>query len=301
MVSSYDRGVTSKRRRGTGGIARATLIAVTFEVGFYARRANEANMKGIDKRLATQGKIQYASRMRRGDVGRYVLMPGDRARVPLMSALLEGAKEVGGGREYLAHTGLHRGIKVTVMSTGIGCPAAAIGVEELANVGAKVFIRTGSTGALQKPIDIGDLVIPNGAVKSEGTTRMYEPDEFPAVPSFRVLSSLVAAAESLKEELDFSYHVGIVSCDDAFYAETPEFIRRMTDLGALSLDMESAAVFVVSRLRGLESGCIMSASENFARKQIVPQRTPAALRRGWITETRVALRAVEILEGVSPT
>ena len=260
-----------------------------------------SNMSGIDKRLATKGKLQYATRLRPGDVGRYVLLPGDRARVPLMSALLKEVKEVRNSREYLAHTGFHKGIKVTVMSTGIGCPAASIGVEELANIGAKVFVRTGSTGALQEPIDIGDLVIPNGAVKSEGTSRMYEPDEFPAVPSFRVLKSLVAAAESLKEELRFRYHVGIVSCDDAFYAETPEFIRRMTDLGALSLDMESAAVFVVSRLRGLESGCIMSASENFSRRMIVPQRVPAALRKGWITETRVALRAIEILEGLVPT
>ena len=258
-------------------------------------------MSGIDKRLATRGKLQYSTRLRPGDVGRYVLLPGDRARVPLMSALLEGAKEVGNSREYLAHTGLHKGIRVTVMSTGIGCPAAAIGVEELANIGAKVFIRTGSTGALQMPIGIGDLVIPNGAVKSEGTSRMYEPDEFPAVPSFRVLSSLVAAAESLRERLRFSYHVGIVSCDDAFYAETPEFIRSMTDLGALSLDMESAAVFVVSRQRGLESGCILSTSENFSRKMIVPSKVPAALRRGWITETRVALKAIEILEGKGPT
>lgn len=268
--------------------------------GLLCPRAHEPGMSGIDKRLATKGRLQYATRMRPGDVGRYVLLPGDRARVPLMSALLEGAKEVGNSREYLAYTGFHRGIKVTVMSTGIGCPAAAIGVEELANIGARVFIRTGSTGALQRPIDIGDLVIPNGVIKSEGTTRMYEPDEFPAVPSFRVLSSLVAAAESLKGRLRFSYHVGIVSCDDAFYAETPEFIKRMTDLGALSLDMESAAVFVVSRHRRLESGCIMSASENFSRRMIVPARVPAALRRGWVTESKVALRAIEILEDSGP-
>jgi uridine phosphorylase len=256
-------------------------------------------MSQIDKRLATEGKLQYHLKMRLGDVGKYVLLPGDRARVPLMSKYLKDAKEVGNNREFVAHTGTHRGIKVTVMSTGMGCPAAAIAVEELANIGAKVFIRTGSTGALQKPIDVGDLIIADGAVKNDGTSAMYEPDEFPAVPSFRVLKSLVEAAESLKQERRFNYHVGIVSSDDGFYAETPEFIKRMTAHGALGLDMETSAIFVVSRARGLESGSILSASENFARKSIVPEKVPEALRRGWLNETQVALRAIEALEGLS--
>lgn len=251
----------------------------------------------IDKRLATEGKLQYHLKMRLGDVGKYVLLPGDRARVALMSSYLEDAKEVGNNREYVAHTGTHKEIRVTVMSTGMGCPAAAVAVEELANIGAKVFIRTGSSGALQNPIDVGDLIIASGAVKNEGTSKMYEPVEFPAVPSFRVLGSLVAAAEALKGTLRLRYHVGIVSSDDAFYAETPEFIQRMTSLGALGLDMESSALFVVSRARGLESGSILSASENFARKSIVPERVPEALKEGWIKETQIALRAIDTLEG----
>ena len=257
-------------------------------------------MSEIDKRLATEGRLQYHLKMKRGDVGEYVLLPGDRARVPLMSAYLEGVKEVGNNREYVAHTGFHRGIKVTVMSTGMGCPAAAVAVEELANIGAKVFIRTGSTGALQRPIDIGDLVVASGAVKNEGTSKMYEPNEFPAVPTFRVLKSLVDAAESLKGRLRFNYHVGIVSSDDAFYAETPDFIDRMTAAGVLGLDMESSAIFVVSRARGVESGSILSASENFARKSIVPEKVPEALRKGWLNETQVALKAIEALEGLRP-
>ena len=256
-------------------------------------------MSDIDKRLATEGKLQYHLKMKQGDVGKYVLLPGDRARVPMMSAYLEDAEEVGNNREYVAHTGTHRGIRVTVMSTGMGCPAAAVAVEELANIGAKVFIRTGSTGALQMPIDVGDLIIASGAIKNEGTSKMYEPNEFPAVPSYRVLNSLVDAAESLKGKLRFNYHVGVVSSDDAFYAETPEFIGRMTALGALSLDMETSAIFVVSRARGLESGSILSASENFAKKSIVPEKVPEALKEGWLKETQVALRAIETLEGRS--
>jgi uridine phosphorylase len=253
-------------------------------------------MSEIDKRLAMQGKLQYHLKMREGDVGEYVLLPGDRARVMLMSPYLQDCKEVGNNREYLTHTGYHKGVKVSVMSTGMGCPAAAIAVEELANIGAKVFIRTGSTGALQPPIDVGDLIIVTGAVKNEGTSRMYEPVEFPALASEDVVHSLIEAARSLKDQLRLNYHVGIVSTDDAFYAETPEFIQNLTRLGVLGLDMESSAIFTVSRLRGLRAGSVMAASENFARKSIVPEKVPAALEEGWKKETQVALKAIELLE-----
>jgi len=253
-------------------------------------------MSEIDKRSATQGKLQYHLKMRSGDVAKYVLLPGDRGRVKLMSAYLQDWKEVGNNREYLTITGYHKGIRVSVMSTGMGCPASAIAVEELANIGAEIFIRTGSTGALQPSIDVGDLVIAAGAVKNEGTSRMYEPVEFPAIASVDVLYSLIEAARSLRHELKFNYHVGIVATDDAFYAETPEFIQNMTKLGVLSLDMESSTIFVVSRLRGLRAGCIMAASENFARKSIVPEQVPAALEEGWKKETQVALKAIELLE-----
>jgi uridine phosphorylase len=253
-------------------------------------------MSEIDKRSATQGKLQYHLKMRYGEVGKYVLLPGDRGRVKLMSAYLQDCKETGNNREYLTHTGFHKGIQVSVMSTGMGCPASAIAVEELANIGAEVFIRTGSTGALQLPIDVGDLVIATGAVKNEGTSRMYEPVEFPAVASTDVVTSLIEAAKSLQHELKFNYHVGIVSTDDAFYAETPEFIENLTRLGVLSLDMESSTIFAVSRLRGLRAGSIMAASENFARKSIVPEQVPAALEEGWKKETQVALKAIELLE-----
>jgi len=249
-----------------------------------------------DKAEASKNKLQYHLKMKSGDVADYVLLPGDRARVDLMCSYLEEVVPSGSNREYVAKTGLFHGIKVTVMSTGMGCPAAAIAIEELANIGAKVFIRTGSTGALQPKIDLGDLVISNGAVKNEGTTRMYEPVEVPSVPDVHVLGALVKAADQLRGELEFNYHVGITSSDDAFYAENQEFIKKMTSLGILSLDMENSAIFTVARLRGLEAGSIMAASENFSRNIIIPEQTPEQLKEGWRKGTQVALKAVEILE-----
>ncbi len=254
----------------------------------------------MDKKEAGSGRIQYHLKMGPGDVADYVLLPGDRARVDLMAALLQDVKLSGNNREYYAKTGYYNGIKVTVMSTGMGAPAAAIAVEELANIGAKVFIRTGSTGALQPQIDIGDLIIPNGAVKNEGTTRMYEPERFPAVPSSDVLFALMLSAERLRDRLGFRYHVGLVATDDAFYAEDRRFISKMTGLGVLSLDMETSAIFTVARLRGLKAGSILAASENFSRGEIIPEKTPEALKEGWIKETKVALAAIELLHRSGP-
>ncbi|MEM4092720.1 MAG: nucleoside phosphorylase [Conexivisphaerales archaeon] len=249
-----------------------------------------------EKKEISEGRLQYHLKMKNGDVADYVLLPGDRARVDLMSTYLKDVKLSGSNREYLAKTGYFNSIKVTVMSTGMGCPAAAIAIEELANIGAKVFIRTGSTGALQPEIDLGDLVIPNGAVKNEGTTRMYEPAIIPAVPSTDVLMALIQAAEDMKDTLGFKYHVGITSSDDAFYAEDQRFIKKLTTLGILSLDMESSAIFTVARLRRLKAGSIMAASENFSRKIMIPEQVPEQLKEGWKKETQVALRAIEILE-----
>ncbi len=249
-----------------------------------------------DKKEVSKERLQYHLKMKYGDVAEYVLLPGDRARVDLMAVYLKDVVISGNNREYYAKTGYYNNIRVTIMSTGMGAPAAAIAIEELANIGAKVFIRTGSTGALQPEIDLGDLIIPNGAAKNEGTTRMYEPVSVPAVPSFDVLVALVQAAEELKDRLNFKYHVGIISTDDAFYAESQKFIKKLTSLGILSLDMESSAIFTVARLRKLRAGSILAASENFSRNIIIPEQTPEPLVEGWKKETQVALRAIEILE-----
>jgi len=249
-----------------------------------------------EKKGISEGRLQYHLKMKPGDVAEYVLLPGDRARVDLMSEYLKDTILSGSNREYVAKTGYYNGIKVTIMSTGMGCPAAAIAIEELANIGAKVFIRVGSTGALQPEIDLGDLIIPNGAAKNEGTTRMYESSTIPAVPSTDVLMSLIEAAENMKDKLNFKYHVGIISTDDAFYAEDQKFIKKLTDRGILSLDMESSAIFTVARLRKLKAGSILATSENFSRKIIIPEQVPEQLKEGWKKETQVALKAIEIFE-----
>ncbi len=131
---------------------------------------------------------------RRGEVGRYVLLPGDPGRVPMIASLLDDAKEISHNREYLTYTGTLLGEKVSVTSTGMGCPSTAIAVEELAIAGADTFIRVGTSGPMQDFIETGDLLIAWGAIRDEYTSKQYVPPEYPAVADLEVTLALRQAA-----------------------------------------------------------------------------------------------------------
>jgi uridine phosphorylase len=152
----------------------------------------------------------------------------------------------------------YEGRELTLCSTGIGCPSAAIAVEELAEVGVETFVRVGTTGALQGGIDIGDMVVATGAAKDEGTSRRYEDVAVPAVPEYETLSALVAAAEANDETVQ----VGPVATDDAFYAETEAYVAAWEDAGLLAVEMEAAAIFSIARRKGLAAGAICTVDGN---------------------------------------
>jgi len=162
-----------------------------------------------------KGEKEYHIGLGKGDVGRYVILPGDPGRVPRIAKHLDSAEKVAQNREYTTYTGKVDGIKVSVTSTGIGCPSAAIAVEELIRVGADTFIRVGTAGSLQKEVGLGDLVIATGAIREEGTTRQYVPLSFPAVPDLDVTIALREAAR----KLGYNSHAGICHCKDSFYSE----------------------------------------------------------------------------------
>ena len=147
------------------------------------------------------------------------------------------------------------GKNACVTSTGIGCPSAAIVVEELTNCGVKAFIRVGTTGAIQEDIELGDVIIPVATVRDDGTTKEYVGAEYPAIASSEVAGALKKAAEEGKVR----DHVGVVRTNDAFYG-TPDFegiVKRYQRFGVLSFEMECAAVFTVAKLRGLKAGAVL--------------------------------------------
>ncbi|MCD6413492.1 MAG: uridine phosphorylase [Elusimicrobia bacterium] len=207
---------------------------------------------------------EYHIALGKGDVGRYVLLPGDPGRTEKIAKHFSNAREMAFNREYRTFTGKVDGIKISTTSTGIGCPSTAICVEELIKCGADTFIRVGTAGSLQKPVGLGDVVISQAAVREEGTTQQYIPLSYPAVADFEVTSALVEAAKNL----GVKYHTGIVHCKDAFYTEgvndlpLEQHNKQMWEAwyrgNVLATSMESAALFVVSSIKKVFAGEILA-------------------------------------------
>ena len=209
---------------------------------------------------------QYHIKMRAGDVGRYVLLPGDPGRVPLIASFLEGAREVAHNREHRTYTGMLDGAPVSVTSTGIGGPSTAIAVEELAKIGADTFIRVGTSGTLQDWVSPGDLVVVSAAVRDEGTALHYMPMAFPAVADLDVVACLRQACEVTAAP----YHVGISHSKDSFYGEVEPDRMPLADMlkerwkcwvqgGVLCSEMEAATLFVIARTLTKRAGGLMVA------------------------------------------
>ena len=193
-----------------------------------------------------------------GDVADVALVPGDPGRVDRIADHCDDAETIAQNREYKLVNATYEGCDVTICSTGIGSPSAAIALEELAAVGVETFIRVGTTGALQSGIEIGDTVVATGAAKDEGTTKRYESATVPAVPDYGVLSALVESAEGRSAPV----HVGPIATDDAFYAETDAYVDDWSEAGLLCVEMEAAALFTLARRKGLAAGAICTVDGN---------------------------------------
>jgi uridine phosphorylase len=250
-------------------------------------------MKPLDKASYTLGKPQYHVRLSPGDVGKYVLLPGDPDRVLRIAKHLDDAQEIAFHREHRTVTGTYKGITVSATSTGMGCPSTAIAVEELANIGATHFIRVGSTGALREDIELGDLIISTGSMRNEGTTRFYVREAFPAVPDHYLTHALIESSHALVEDrADLTVHVGLNSTDDAFYGETPEHIQMLVDHKLLNVEMESAAIYVIAAQRGLRAAMISAVSGNLVTGEVVFQGVNEPLVQGWEDAIAVSLEAI---------
>jgi len=193
-----------------------------------------------------------------GDLADIALVPGDPGRVDRIADHCDEATTVAENREYKLVNATYEGTDLTICSTGIGSPSAAIAAEELAAVGVDTLIRVGTTGALQSGIEIGDMVVATGAAKDEGTTKRYEDATVPAVPDYDVLTALVDGAEDNGEDV----HVGPIATDDAFYAETDAYVEDWEAAGLLAVEMEAAALFTLARRKGLRAGAICTVDGN---------------------------------------
>lgn len=243
----------------------------------------------FNKETGTLGIRQYHIGMEEGDVGEYILLPGDPFRTDVVAQYLDDVKLVQHKREHKTYTGYYKGIRVSVTSTGMGCPSAAMALEELANIGGKVFIRLGTSAGLKPEVRVGDLLITTASMKNEGTSKMYVPENFPAVADLDLTTMLIQTAKEMCVDTTHNVHFGITSTDDAFYAETPEWVENLVKLGCTNIEMESSAIFTICHRRNLRGACICACSANLNTEEVffgkINNITPVAVEK----ETEVAL------------
>ncbi len=224
---------------------------------------------------------QYHIALEEGQAGKYVILPGDPGRCEAIAAYLDGAERIASNREFTTFTGTLNGERVSVTSTGIGGPSAAIAMEELRAVGADTFVRVGTCGGIAMQVCAGDLVIAGSAVRMEGTSREYAPIEFPAAANFDITAALKAEAEAMETP----FHLGVVQCKDSFYGQhAPERMPVADELlskweawkrlGVLASEMESAALFTVAAALGVRCGTVLMTVWNKDREKAgLPQET----------------------------
>ena len=214
---------------------------------------------------------QYHLEVGPSDVAASVLLPGDPERIETVVAGWDTHEIRADHREYRTATGTHEGTPISVTSTGIGSPSAAIAVEELARVGSETLIRVGSCGSIRSEASVGDLVITTGAVRQEGTSKEYVREDYPATADHRVVSALVAAAE----ELGYDYHLGVTCSTDSFYAgqSRPGFegfkardseakIDELRAAGVVNFEMEAASILTLASIYGLRAGAVCTVYAN---------------------------------------
>ena len=242
---------------------------------------------------------QYHTGVGPEDIGKYVIMPGDPKRCAKIAEFFDDAKLVADSREYVTYRGTLDGVKVSVTSTGIGGPSAAIAIDELSKCGAHTFVRIGTCGGMQEDVMGGDVVIATGAVRMEGTSREFAPIEYPAVANLDVTNALVAAAKSL----NIRHHVGVVQCKDSFFGQhEPEVMPVSYELenkwqawlrmGCLASEMESAALFIAGQfLRVRVGSCFLVVANQ--------ERAKMGLTNTQVHDTELAIKtAVEAVRNL---
>lgn len=207
---------------------------------------------------------EYHIELAPGDVGKYVFLPGDPGRCEMIASYFDDAKFVVRHREYETWTGYLDGEKVSVTSTGIGCPSAVIALEELVKIGADTFMRVGTSGSMQPHIKPGDLGVISAAIRDEGTTSHYLPLEYPAVADFGITQALWDVA--MKSGL--TTHLGVSQSKDSFYGQhSPERMpvaKRLQERweawmagGAICSEMEAAGLYIVAQVLRVRATGIM--------------------------------------------
>ncbi|MDR1600723.1 MAG: uridine phosphorylase [Oscillospiraceae bacterium] len=224
-------------------------------------------------------KVQYHVALKKGDIGRYALLPGDPGRCGPIAARFDNGRMIASHREYVTYTGTLDGEPVCVTSTGIGGASTAIAVEELVRCGVDTFIRVGTCGGMQPSVAVNDVVIAQAAIRFDGTSKEYIPVEFPAVADYGALRALDQASRLPGH--NHNTHIGVVQCKDSFYGQhEPERMpardmlldkwRAWIQAGCLASEMESATLFILGSVLKVRTGAALVVAGNQVNRKGLP-------------------------------
>ncbi|BAL80955.1 nucleoside phosphorylase [Caldisericum exile] len=232
---------------------------------------------------------QFHIRCESEDISPYVILVGNPQRAEKMSKLLDNAKLVNEYRLLYVYTGLYKGERITIATTGMGAPSTAIVLEELINLGGKVFIRVGSAGGIDPQLNVGDVVIATGSIRDDGTTPNYLRPTFPAIADFDVTKTLIDVGKETKSNITY----GVVISQDAFYVPYPdEEMEKFVKAKVKAVEMESGCVFIVSQYRGVRAGALFALDGNVYLKKMKPFDAEELFKRAEEDAINIGLEAI---------
>jgi len=238
---------------------------------------------------------EFHIKCEKGDIAPYVIIVGDPGRAEKISKLIESPKLVNEYRLLYVYTGFYKGERVTIATTGMGAPSTAIVLEELINLGGRVFIRVGSAGGIAPYLDVGDIVIATGSVRDDGTTPNYLRTTFPAVADFDVLKTMIDVAKNIRPDVSY----GVVISEDAFYIPYEEReLKKFIDANVKAIEMESGCVFIVSQYRGVKAGAVFALDGNVTLNKIKPKGSEEIFKKGETDAITIGLETLYRLSKV---
>jgi uridine phosphorylase len=246
----------------------------------------------LPKYVEMPGHIAPVTGCRPGDIAPLVILTNFREHVERCGGLLDAVTySSDAGWEVRTITGEYQKTRVTVSCAGIGAGQTSNVMEELINLGGRVFIQIGATGAIQETIAMGDVVIPTGSVRDEGLTRYYAPKQYPAVADYRVVHALAKAARKAGKTV----HTGIIRTTDGFYPSQriEKYVQRYHDLGVLSVEQEVAAILTIASCRNCYAGATLMVIGNLVTGQHSFNGDRVDLiENDWFDQAKFALEAM---------
>lgn len=249
----------------------------------------------LPKYMELPGGVQPITRCRRGDVAEFVIVTNFKEQVERASQFLDQiASKVEGDEASYLITGMYKGFRLTIANCGIGVGQTSNILEELINLGGRVFIQLGATGALQRDISVGEIIVPTGSVRDEGLSDYYAPKQYPATADYRIVTALVESAQ----RLGFRTHAGIIRTTEGCYPSqrVEEFVRRYHDLGVLGVEQEVSGILTICSTRGCFAGASLMVIGNLVTGVHFWKGDNFEIReQAWFKQIEVILMAMQSL------